>query len=568
MAKKLVFILILMSLFLLDACNKRIQNYTTDKSYTSDHAMVVTAHPLASDAGISILKEGGNAIDAAIAVHFALAVVHPRAGNIGGGGFMIYRTGQGQKYALDFREKAPKKAHKDMYLDTSGNVIPKLSTEGGLAVGVPGSVAGMYEAHKKFGKMKWSRLLREAIRYAARGFPITQREADRLNRFKDVFIKYNGKDIPFVKDSSWKKGDILVQPQLALTLKQIQKMGPDGFYKGGVAKALLKTIASHNGILSGKDLEQYSAVWRDPIQCTYRDSFNIISMPPPSSGGITLCQMLSMSEATEMGRMHREDALTKHFMIEVMRRAFADRAKYLGDMDFVPVDISALLDKRYLLRKISDFHPRHATPSDSILSEDIQLPESFETTHFSIVDPLGNAVSETTTLNSNYGSKVYVKEAGFFLNNEMDDFSAKPGVPNLYGLVGSKANAIAPGKRMLSSMTPTIVERNNKLFLVLGAPGGSTIITAVYQVIVNTTDFKMPLDSAVQAKRFHHQWKPDLVIYENGAFTLPTKEQLKQKGHKFLDRKYIALINAILVEPNGMLHGAADNRSDNDVEGY
>ncbi len=559
---------IILALLLVQACTHKISMYTSDKSLTSDRAMVVTAHPLASDAGIRILKDGGNAIDAAIAVHFALAVVHPRAGNLGGGGFMMYRTNAGQKYALDFREKAPAKANKDMYLDTAGNVIPGLSTEGALAVGVPGSVAGMYEAHKRFGKLKWAKLLTDAIRYASKGFPVTAREAERLNRFKDIFVKYNGPDIPFVKDSAWKAGDIVVQPQLAKTLKRIQKMGPKGFYKGDVAQSIQSTVRAQHGILSTRDLENYAPVWRKPIQCTYRDSFNIISMPPPSSGGVCLCQMLGMSEATEMGTMHRDDALTKHFMIEVMRRSFADRAKYLGDMDFVPVDLDQLLDKRYLLRKISDFHPRMATPSDSILQEDIKLPESFETTHFSIVDDLGNAVSETTTLNSNYGSKVFVKGAGFFLNNEMDDFSAKPGTPNLYGLVGSKANAIAPGKRMLSSMTPTIVERKGKLFMVLGTPGGSTIITSVYQVILNQIDFRMPLDSAVWAKRFHHQWKPDLVMYEADAFTPETLKELKAKGHKFLLRKYLATVNAILVDKRGKLYGAADDRADNDAEGW
>ncbi len=562
---RLLAVLFLISLW---SCHGPVKHYVSEKREVSTKAMVVSAHPLASAAGMEILRRGGNAIDAAIAVHFALAVVYPRAGNLGGGGFLIYRTAQGNKYALDFRETAPQKAHRDMYLDSMGNVIPGLSREGGLAVGVPGSVAGMYEAHKRFGKMKWSALLKPAYKLAKHGFAITPQEAERLNRYREDFIRFNGKDIPFVNDSSWKGGDILRQPQLAHTLKLLMKKGPHPFYHGPIAQHIAKTVQRHGGIIEPTDLQRYRALWRQPIECVYRDSLRIISMPPPSSGGICLCQMLGMTEVTDFDPDDRQKTLTLHFLIEVMRRSFADRAQYLGDMDFVDVPIDKLLNKRYLVRKISNFDPRRATPSDSIQHGNFVLPESFETTHFSIVDADGNAVAVTTTLNSNYGSKVFVKAYGFFLNNEMDDFSAKPGVPNQFGLVGSEANSIQPGKRMLSSMTPTIVERNDSLFMVLGTPGGSTIITSVYQVILNTVDFRMPFDSAVWTGRFHHQWKPDIVIHEPHTFTPDQISALQRLGHRFLQRKYIGLVDAIIVQRDGTIIGVADIRGEDDAEGW
>lgn len=544
--------------------------YLVTQSEKADTAMVVAAHPLASQAGVEILRQGGNAIDAAIATQFALAVVHPRAGNIGGGGFMIIRLKDGMAAALDYREKAPLAAHRDMYLDSLGNPIAEMSQAGHLSVGVPGTVAGMVAAHQKYGQIdNFGDLLAPAIRLARDGFNISQTEADRLNEYKDRFEKYNENAAPFVKNQPWQMADLLIQKDLAHTLELIQKNGQKGFYEGETADKLVAEMQRGKGLITHEDLKKYNAIWRDPVIGEYKNH-RIITMSPPSSGGIALMQMLNVLEdypLQEQG-FHSPDAV--HLMMEAMRRAYADRAEYLGDSDFWPVPIDSLLDETYLAARMADFSMDKATASDTLKAGKFTLTtESFETTHSSFVDGEGNAVSVTTTLNLNYGSKVIVEGAGFFLNDEMDDFSAKPGTPNFFGLIGNDANAIQPKKRMLSSMTPTIAEKDGELFLVLGTPGGSTIITSVLQVFLNVAEFGMPLDEAVNAHRFHHQWLPDEIWYEAGGLDTLLKKSLMDKGHTFVEKQYLAKIKAIQVMENGQLHGAGDRRNpDDDAEGF
>ncbi len=531
----------------------------------TQQAMVVSAHPLASEAGKQILARGGNAIDAAIATQFALAVVFPYAGNIGGGGFMVIRQADGTTATLDFREKAPLAAHRDMYLDKKGEVIENLSTLGHLAVGVPGSVDGMVRAHKKYGTLPWADLLAPAIELAAKGFPLTEREAAGLNNRTEIFTKTNTV-VPrqFIKE--WQAGDTLVQTELAATLQRISEQGRDGFYKGETARLLLEEMQRGGGIITQEDLDAYEAKWRAALTGNYR-GYKIITMPPPSSGGIALLQLLAMVEPYALAEIGHNTADYAHLLVEAERRAYADRAEYLGDMDYYNVPVKQLLDRSYLLERMQSFDPKHATPSDSISHGRIMV-ESEQTTHFSIVDTQGNAVAVTTTLNGAFGSKVVVGGAGFFLNNEMDDFSIKPGFPNMFGLIGGEANAIEPGKRMLSSMTPTIVEKNGKLFFVTGTPGGATIITSVFQSVLNVIDFGMGAQEAVNAKRFHHQWKPDMIMMETGTFDEATQAELKARGHKLFDRGKIGRVDAILVLPDSTLEGGADPRGDDAAAGF
>lgn len=561
-------------LFLLACSNpssdRQHPGYEAQRTAVFDSAAVVSAHPLASEVGLAILQKGGNAVDAAIAVQFALAVVYPRAGNIGGGGFMVIRMADGRVAALDYREKAPAAAHKDMYLDSVGNVVPGLSTRGHLAVGVPGTVAGMWEAFTKFGRLdRWADLLDPAIELAARGFRITAAEAERLNRYREDFAVLNTQPNLFTEKTHWQAGDLLVQPELAATLQAIRARGPEGFYKGKVADLIVAEMQRGGGLITHEDLAGYEARWRQPLIGDYK-GHRVISMPPPSSGGIVLLQMLEMVEPFPLARWGFHALEAVHLMAEVERRAYADRARYLGDPDYYPVPVAQLLDSAYLRAKMSDFDPTRATPSAALAGAAlVPVPEHFETTHTSIVDPQGNAVAVTTTLNSNYGSKVLVGGAGFFLNNEMDDFSAKPGVPNQFGLVGAEANAIAPGKRMLSSMTPTIVEKGGMLYCVLGAPGGSTIITAVFQVLLNQIEYGMPLDSAVQAARFHHQFLPDLIMYERSAWDSTFVEELHALGHQTRPVERMAIIKAITKREDGKLVAAGDHRNpDDDVAGW
>lgn len=562
---------ILICFLIFSACRKTPESlYEVDKSVVAEKAMVVSPHPLASDIGADILRRGGNAIDAAVAVQFAIAVVYPRAGNIGGGGFMVIRKANGQTAALDYREKAPAAADRDMYLDSLDNVIDGLSRSGQLASGVPGTVDGLLDALQAHGSLKdLAGILNPAIELAEKGFRITSTEAARLNRFQDDFRQYNADDNPFVKDDVWQEGDLLVQSNLAATLKRIRDQGREGFYAGETADMIVAEMKRGNGIISKEDLAEYRSAWRTPLVSEHKD-LRIISMPPSSSGGIALTQLLELVEPYNLAEWGFQSKESVHLMVEAERRVYADRAKHLGDTDYYDVPIDTLIDPVYLAGRMVDFSLEKASISDNILAGDFTTTlESFETTHTSIIDPEGNAVSVTTTINSNYGSKVLVHKAGFFLNNEMDDFSVKPGVPNQFGLVGAEANAIEAGKRMLSSMTPTIVERDGKVFMVLGAPGGSTIITAVFQVLINVTEFGMDLQEAVNAPRFHHQWLPDHINVEPDAIAPEVRAELKKMGHKFNEIKYMAVVKAIHVKPDGQLHGVGDPRNpDDDAEGF
>ncbi|MEC3880198.1 gamma-glutamyltransferase [Parapedobacter sp. 10938] len=532
-----------------------------------EHAAVVTAHPEASAVGLQVLKDGGNAVDAAVAVQFALAVVYPNAGNIGGGGFMVYRSADGEFASLDFREAAPKAATTDMYLDDEGNPIVDLSLRGQLASGVPGSVDGMVKAHDRYGELDWATLLQPAIRLAEQGFAITEMQADELNRRKENFEKYNPEGTAFIKAAKWTAGDTLMQPELAHTLTLISEQGRAGFYEGETADHIVAEMAAGNGIISHDDLKDYEAKWRDPVTSTYR-GYRVVSMPPPSSGGIALISMLKSVEGYPLSQWGFQRDSTMRVMIEAERRVYADRATHLGDPDYYDVPREMLIDSAYNADRMRNLNFRHASFSSDIYAGEIPRMESEETTHFSIVDEDGNAVAITTTINGSYGSQVVVAGAGFLLNNEMDDFSVKPGAPNMFGLTGGEANAIEPGKRMLSSMTPTIVEKDGQLFMVVGTPGGSTIMTSVFQTILNVVDFGMDMQEAVSAPRFHHQWLPAEVAVEKAAISKSVRHSLTTTGYKLVNRRAIGRVDAILVLPDGTLQGGADPRGDDVAVGY
>ena len=535
----------------------------------SNKGMVVTTHPLASEIGLSILKKGGNAIDAAIAVNFALAVCHPSAGNIGGGGFLVYRNAKGKFFALDYREKAPLASTKDMYLDASGNVIPEKSMVGIFSVGVPGTVAGMEEMHRKFGLLPWKDLIQPAIDIARNGHALTSREARGLNANKLDFIKENKGNSYLINPNNidWKKDDQLIQMDLANTLERILRYKSKGFYQGKTAELIIGEMNRLNGIITQKDLNGYKPVWRKPIVQSYKN-FQIIGMPPPSSGGIALAQLMGMVQKYPLSKWGVTSDSTVQLMIESERRVFADRAKWLGDPDFVRVPIGPLLDSTYIKNRISSIDFTKASLSSDISAGQFSGYESPETTHYSIVDAAGNAVSITTTLNNSFGSKVFVGGAGFLLNDEMDDFSAKAGAPNLYGLIGSKANEIQPMKRMLSSMTPTIITENGQLKMVVGTPGGSTIITSVFQVVLNALEFGMNMQQAVEYPRFHQQWKPEQTRIEPNRMSTIQMERLKRKGYEFSNSASIGLVEGILVLPSGKLQGGADSRGDDTALGH
>ena len=531
------------------------------------NGMVVTAHPEASKVGIDILKKGGNAIDASIAVQFALAVVYPNAGNIGGGGFLVYRDAKGNTDALDFREKAPLNAKEDMYWDKDGNAITDLSLYGQLAAGVPGTVDGMVKAHEKYGKLSWKELVTPAINLAQKGFKITKQQASELTNKHNDFVRLNAKTNALTSKVNWVEGDLLIQADLAKTLKLIQQKGRKGFYEGKTADLIVKEMNRGNGIISKKDLADYHSVWRTPVSGLYK-GYKIISMPPPSSGGIALISLFQSVEDYPLNKWGFQSEKSIQTIVEAERRVYADRAEHLGDPDFVKVPQAQLLNKTYNVNRMKDFSFDKATPSSSIKAGEIIGKESMETTHYVIVDKEGNAASVTTTLNGSYGSLVVVNDAGFLLNNEMDDFSVKPGTPNMYGLVGGKANAIEPSKRMLSSMTPSILEKDGKLFMVVGTPGGSTIITSVFQTILNVIDFNMTMQEAVAAPRFHHQWLPDQVDYEPKAISTNVREALQQKGYNLKERKPYGRVDGILVNPDKTYQGGADPRGDDTIVGY
>jgi len=539
--------------------------HTSQRSYRN--GLVVSAHPEASAVGLQILQGGGNAVDAAVAVQFALAVVYPNAGNIGGGGFMVYRGSDGGLAALDFREAAPGTATKDMYLDAEGNPVTELSLRGQLASGVPGSVDGMVKAHEKFGKLDWPTLLQPAIELAQRGFPITEMQAKELNGREESFKKYNPEGVAFLRDAEWVTGDTLIQTELAHTLLLISQQGRAGFYEGETANRIVEEMERGNGIISHADLKNYQAKWREPVSSTYR-GYRVVSMPPPSSGGIALISLLKSVETYPLSEWGFQEDSTMRVMIEAERRVYADRATHLGDPDFYEVPQSMLIDSSYNAERMRNINFKHASFSSDIFAGSLPKGEREETTHFSIVDKEGNAVSITTTLNGSYGSQVVVAGAGFLLNNEMDDFSVKPGTPNMYGLIGGTANAIEPGKRMLSSMTPTILEKDGKLFMVVGTPGGSTIMTSVFQTILNVVDFGMEIQEAVTAPRFHHQWLPDEVALEKEAVAQPIRHSLSATGYKLVDRNGIGRVDAVLVLPDGSFSGGADPRGDDKAMGY
>lgn len=529
--------------------------------------MVVSAHPLASQVGSDILEQGGNAFDAAIATQLTLAVVYPRAGNLGGGGFMVYHTAEGASGALDFRERAPLRAERDMYLDPNGDVIPKASTLGHLSVAVPGVVDGLVKNHERFGRLPWATLLQPAIDLAENGFTLTDAEAAKLNDYQVLFSVMNDSDMPFLDpDGNWNEGDSIFLPGLAETLRLIRDQGRAGFYQGRTAELLLAEIQSGNGIISQADLDLYSSNWMESLNGDYR-GHEIICMPPPSSGGVALLQLLKGMEEYDLNSLGHNSAASIHLMTELERRVYADRASHLGDPDFHDVPISMLLDSKYISSRNSSIDLTKKTDSESIKKGDVELIESMETTHLSIIDGDGNAVALTTTLNGNYGSKVMVDEAQFFLNNEMDDFSVKPGTPNMYGLIGAEANSIAPSKRMLSSMSPTIVLKNDQPYLILGTPGGSTIITTVFQNILNVIDHGMSIEQSVNETRVHHQWLPDKVFYENGGLEYEVIQELEDLGHELAPKPLIGRVDAILIE-EGCFQGIGDPRGDDSAIGF
>ena len=532
---------------------------------------VVSARKEASQIGLEIMKNGGNAYDAMIATHLALAVVHPTAGNIGGGGFFVYNHKDGSSGSLDFREMAPGNAFKDMYLDENGDVIPDMSTLGGAAVGVPGSISAIYEIHAKFGSLPIEDLFKPAIYLAKNGFVVTKKQSNSLGGKLEDFIKVNGEESLYSK--KYYEGDTIKNARFAETLSKISEYGPEVFYGGEIGEMIVNSVNKTGGIMTIDDLKNYESVWRDPVKFKYKD-LEIISMSLPSSGGILLGQMLKVIEDYDIKSFGHNSVKTIQLLVEAERRAYADRSHFMGDPDYMNLPVYELMDKEYVVDRMENFSWDKATPSSEVKYGNIIVQESDETTHYSIIDKYGNSVSVTTTLNNSYGSKVFVEEGGFFLNNEMDDFSSKPGHPNFYGLIGSEANSIQPGKRMLSSMTPSIILKDSNPSLIVGTPGGSTIITSVLQTILNVYEFDMSVQEAVNAPRFHHQWLPDVVIFEEGIIDKEKDSILKSKSYFVISlpievdtggmsaRSSIGAVDAILIDEEGKVSTGADFRGD------
>ena len=538
-------------------------NYQLVKEAEFDHAAVTSAHPLASMVGAAIMQDGGNAYDAAIAVQFSLAVVHPGAGNIGGGGFMLARNADGKLMGIDFREAAPSKGHRDMYLDSAGNPSNTLSRDGASASGIPGSVAGMFEI-LKYAKLPMAKLIQPAIEIAAYGYVITEKEARGLNATRAQFLKNSSAPSAFTQKEQWKAGDTLIQTDLANTLKRIQQNGLAGFYEGETANLIVKEMAYSKGIISLEDLKNYKPKYRTPLEFDYR-GHHIISFSPPSSGGILIAQMMQMIQPYDVSAMGANSPAAVSLMAEAQRRAYADRAEHMGDPDFYKVPTKTLISNAYAQQRMADYKVGIAGQSKNIQAGKVH--ESEQTTHFSVIDSKGNMVAITTTLNDTYGNKTIVAGAGFLLNNEMDDFSIKPGVPNMYGAIGGEANSIQPGKRMLSSMTPTLVTINNKPYLSIGSPGGTTIPNQVYEGLVNMIDHKMSLKAAIDAPRFHHQWMPDNISFEVD-FPEATIEALKAMGYTTAKRGYFGRMDGVVILDNGKKQAAGDKRGDDSVAGF
>ena len=558
---KLKLVYSLTFLLIISSCT----NNHSEEGLTAKNGMVVSAREEASKIGVEILKKGGNAFDAMIATDLALAVSFQSAGNIGGGGFMVYRKANGETGALDYREKAPLTASKDMYLDEQGNIIKGMSLAGAMAIGVPGTIAGIFKVHEKFGTLPIEELFQPAIDLANNGIVITKKQSSKIKRYQRYFQLVKKEKILFQKEIS--VGDTLKFPNLANTLYRIMKNGKEEFYKGDTARKLVDFISDNNGIISLKDLELYEAVWRDPIEFQY-DNLKVISMSPPSSGGICLEQIMKMIEPYDINDLSHNSLDYIKILVEAERRSFADRSYYLGDPDFVSIPKEQLVEEEYLMQRMSSFSFDSPTPSNQISYGNVEVIESDETTHYSIVDQFGNAIAVTTTLNGTYGSQLYCSELGFFLNNEMDDFSSKPGSPNMFGLIGGSANKIEPQKRMLSSMTPTIVEKENRLFMTLGSPGGSRIITSVLQTILNVHEFNMNMNEAVNSPRFHHQWMPDIIQIEPNSFNSKLIEELRLFGYNIDYKNTIGIVDGILVNADGILEGGADKRGDDIAVGF
>jgi len=557
--KKILFSIILAS----SLFSAQYTNFSIVKEVKiKNKGIVVSAHPLASEAGAQVLKMGGNAYDAIVATQYALAVVYPQAGNIGGGGFLVGVQSNGERFTIDYRETAPRDASRDMYLDKKGNADTDLSQNGRLAVGIPGSVAGFF-ATLKYCRLPMEKLIQPAIDLAEKGFAITGQEARLLNLNKEYFQKHNQNPIIFIKNIPWKAGDVLVQKELAETLKLIQKSGSKGFYEGKNAQRIVAEMKKGNGIITLEDLKNYKVAERKVLEFDYKGT-QVVSMPLPSSGGILLAQMLKMSGFEKLEKHQQNSTKAVQIMVEAERRAFADRAQYMGDPDFIEDKTAYLISDEYLKNRWKSFSFQKATPSSEVGRIIRQPKESTETTHISVIDKEGNAAAVTTTLNGLYGSKVVVSGAGFFLNNEMDDFSVKPGVPNMFGAVGGEANSIQPNKRMLSSMTPTILLKNGKPFMVVGTPGGTTIPTSVYQSIVNVVDFKLNTNLSVNSPKFHHQWLPEVVAFEKN-FPENVIKELEQLGYKAERWDQLGRTEMILIDDQGNIHAVADGRGDDSV---